>query len=54
MECFVIFRRPGVGFGFGGEFALLIGQVRTDEVRLDKGLEHTRLHWPFQVVCCHN
>ena len=53
MEGFVEFGRPIVALGFGGVFALLVGEVGSDQVHLDERPEHP-VRSPLNVVRCHH
>ena len=50
MERLVELGRPVVGLGLGGVLASLIGQMRSDQVDLDKRPEHAGLCRPPDVV----
>lgn len=49
VECFVEFRRTRVVFRFGSKLSLLVAQVRSDDVHLNKRLEHGHVG-PFKFV----
>jgi hypothetical protein len=50
VESFIEFGTPVVALGFGGEFPLLIRQVRPNQVHFDEWTEHTAGYYPLQVV----
>ena len=53
MECFIVLGRPVVGLGLGGVLALLVAEVRADQVHLHQGPEHA-CGLPLQPVGRHH
>jgi hypothetical protein len=46
--------RPAVGLGLGGLLALLVGEVRANQVRFHERPEHALLDHPLEVVRGHD
>lgn len=53
MERLIVLGRPVVGLGLGGVLALLVAEVRADQVHLHQGPEHAR-GLPLQPIGRHH